>query len=130
MKKKEIVINFLLVAFAILFTYLFSYYFGLLFSFAGGSRGSFVDMTYIVGMPEAYLAAVMFLFTAFGRGSKRVWLFVLLIPVVLIQAFDPFHIYFPIAVSLISWGLGVGVKKGIEMISIKSKANKKPTITN
>jgi hypothetical protein len=116
MKKREVVVNLGLLMVAVMFAYLSAYQFGELSSLLGGSNGSFLDMTYLIGLPEAYLMAVVFLFVAFGKGNKKAWVTILLIPAVLINILDPLHIYIPIIIGLVGWGLGWGIDKGLKTI--------------
>lgn len=72
---------------------------------------------YIIGWPLAYIFLSTLLFTAFGGIKKYWWIGILLVPAVLFELyFDWIHLYFPIAIGLVGWGLGFGVEKSLKMI--------------
>ncbi len=66
----------------------------------------------IVGVPLGLIALLIFLLTGFGGNDRWWWIGVAVIPAVLFEIlFDPFHIYFPIILGLIAWGLGYVANK-------------------
>jgi|GEM_PF-2367212 hypothetical protein len=62
----------------------------------------------------AYIFFLPLLFTAVGGLKKYRWIGILLIPAAAFEVyFDWSHIYFPIIVGLVGWGVGWGVAKFI-----------------
>ncbi|MDP2676645.1 MAG: hypothetical protein Q8O83_03095 [bacterium] len=65
--------------------------------------GDFID-----GISSSFIFFLLLLFTAFGGEKKYRWIGILLVPVLIFELlFDLVHIYFPIAVGVIAWGLGM-----------------------
>lgn len=108
----KILKNVLLVLIAGIASYGFSYTFGSLY----GSFfviGGWVDMTSLIGWPLAYIFFLTFLFTAFGGEGKTKywWIGILLIPALALEVYlDPAHIYFPILLGILGWGIGWGIR--------------------
>jgi hypothetical protein len=76
--------------------------------------GTWVDLSVFSGFPIAYIFFLPLLFTAFGGLKKYWWIGILLIPAAAFEVyFDWAHIYFPIIIGLIGWGVGWGVAKFI-----------------
>lgn len=76
----------------------------------------FVDI--ITGIGLAYTFFLTLIFTAFGDKSKYWWIAILLIPVAVFEIyFDLAHLYFPIALGLAGWLLGLGILKVQRMSS-------------
>ncbi len=62
---------------------------------------------YILGAVLSYIFFITFLFTALTTKHKYWWIGILLIPAFIFECFfDLSHIYFPIILALIGWGLG------------------------
>jgi hypothetical protein len=65
----------------------------------------------IVGLPLAIIFFLSLLYTAFGHGKWKKWLYwSLVVPVLFELIFDLSHIYFPILLGLLGYGLGYGVR--------------------
>jgi hypothetical protein len=103
--------------------YFLGLYFGsvYLYFFPSIGGGLFIGLAgmalYLLGVVLAYIFFLTFLFTAFGDAKKYWWIGILLIPAALFELyFDWVHLYFPIAIGLVGWGLGLGVEKGLKMI--------------
>ncbi len=78
--------------------------------------GSFIVPSYAYdffdGLSLVYPFFLTILFTAFGGTKKYWWIGVLLLPAVAFEVyFDLSHIYFPIALGLAGWLLGLLVCK-------------------
>ena len=72
------------------------------------SGSAFVQLAAIAGLPLAYAFFLPLLFTAFGGAKKYWWIGILLLPAVAFEVyFDFSHIYFPIALGLAGWLLGL-----------------------
>ena len=79
------------------------------------SAGSFINGTALIGLPLIYIFSITLLFIVFGDQKKYWWITIALLPAALFEvAFDLRHIYFPIAIGLIGWGIGRGVEMGIK----------------
>lgn len=122
----KILRNILLIVVALVAAFILSVFFGATYSYLFKSVGgglfsmSSSASNQIIGLPIAYIFFVGLLFTAFGGSKKYWWIGILLLPAILFELyFDLIHIYFPIAVGLVGWGLGLGVEKGLKMISKK-----------
>ena len=73
--------------------------------------GSYMDVRYVIGFPLAYVFFLTLLLIAFGSSKKYLWLGILLIPAVAFELyFDLAHIYFPLALGLIGWVIGFGIR--------------------
>ena len=67
---------------------------------------------YFIGFPLTYIFFVPLLYTAFGGAKKYWWIGILLIPAILFELYVDFsHIYFPIALGIVGWLLGLAVLK-------------------
>lgn len=76
------------------------------------TAGSFVGGVTLIGLPLAYIFFLTLLFTAFGGVKKYWWIGILLIPAAAFELyFDLAHIYFPVALGLLGWGIGFGIAK-------------------
>lgn len=65
---------------------------------------------FINGFPLAYIFFIALIFTIFGDKNKYIWFAVLILPVALFEIyFERLHIYFPILIGLVGWGLGAGL---------------------
>jgi len=72
--------------------------------------GGYVDMTVLIGLPLAYIFFLIFIFTIFGDKNKYLWILFGLLPAALFEIyFERLHIYFPILIGLVGWGLGAGL---------------------
>lgn len=96
----------------LVFTGLFSQYIGNLYKKLFHDYGTFISLTSLSGAPLAYVFFLTLLFAAFG-GTRKYWILgVLLIPAVVFEAYlDLSHIYFPIALGVLGWPLGLVVRK-------------------
>src|SRR3989338_4470755 len=103
----------LLLVASILCGYFLSMRFGILYDHLfPGSLGSGLstDAAYsIFGTPLAYIFFLTLLFTTFGDKKKYWWIGILLIPALWFEiSFDLQHLYFPILLGLLGWGIGFG----------------------
>jgi len=123
---KKIVISFILLVLSIFFSYLTGYFYKLIYVVVYGSSPSGIFFIY----EEAIKLLVIFIlllifytslfFTAFGGSKKYWWIGVLLIPAAIFEIyFDLEHIYIPIAVGLLGWGVGFGISKLIKKLGWK-----------
>ena len=99
-------------------------YFGALYDYLvpGSSGGSFIgtqdSWNWIIGYPLGLVFVLTFL--SHSQGGKHVWWWniIALAPAILFETmFDPLHIYFPIVVGLIAWGLGVITNKTLRKLA-------------
>src|SRR3989344_2306959 len=61
----------------------------------------------IVGVPLGLIVLLVFLLTAIGGKNRWWWIGVAIAPAVLFELLlDPLHIYIPIILGVIAWGLG------------------------
>ncbi len=66
----------------------------------------------LIGLPLSYIFFTTLLFTAFTKREKYWWIGILLIPAFVFEFyFDSLHIYFPIILGLLGWGLGILIYK-------------------
>jgi hypothetical protein len=82
----------------------------------GGSSGLFIIYEGIAKLFFVFVLVFIFsmvlLFTAFGDRKKYWWIGILLIPAALFEIYFDFqHIYIPILLGLIGWGIGFGIRK-------------------
>jgi hypothetical protein len=97
--------------------------FGLFYTYLFPSSGGQLFIGYyglallMIGFIFSFLFFTWFIFSAFG-GNKKRWLAGFLsLPFIIILVYLDFeHIYFPIIIGLIGWGLGLGVEKGLNML--------------
>ena len=108
----------LLVLLSLVLSYFAGYFPGRVYTFLhpGIGGGSFLVPTnaaaFILGWPLAFVFFISLLFTIFGGPKKKWWIGILSAPVAILWIFgDIVTIYFPIAMGLLGWGLGLGVEK-------------------
>src|SRR3990167_2133336 len=115
-----IVVRMLLVVFSYLATIFSAVYFGALYNFLtpGFSGGTFIGAQsawdWLIGYPLGLIFLLTFLLHA--QGHKHVWWWVAIAtsPAILFELWlDPLHIYFPIALALMGWGLGYLANKAL-----------------
>lgn len=108
---------------AILFSYVLAYflgsYIGALYAYVipVSVTGSLSDAAanWLIGVPTALVIFAVFFLTSIGGRYKYVWLAVSLIPSIWFYLeFDLLHIYFPIILGLIAWGLGTIAHKTLQ----------------
>ena len=64
------------------------------------------------GVIPSYIFVLPLIFVSIGGEKKYWWIGILLIPAALFELyFDAGYIYFPIALGLLGWVLGLGVRK-------------------
>ena len=104
--------------------YYLSWYFGTLyisiFSDIIGGTGFFPGdvARSLVGMPAALIVLVVSCITTVGGKHKYWWIGVALIPAILFELLiDPLHIYFPIILGVIAWGLGTLANKALHKLA-------------
>lgn len=79
-------------------------------TFLGPASGGFSTLDSLVGLPLAFIFLVPLLFTIFGDKHKKWWMIILLIPPAAFEfSVDLKHIYFPIALGLLGWLIGLGI---------------------
>lgn len=67
---------------------------------------------FILGIPLGLIFFLTLLITAFGRGTWKKWLILSLILPGLFELFyDLSHLYFPLMLGIIGYGVGWGVRK-------------------
>jgi len=95
---------------AIFFGRIYSYFFPFIQQgFFAVSKES-VEVT--AGFVFSYIFFLVLFFTIFGDSRKYWWMGILLIPAAFFEVyFDFSRIYFPIALALAGWGLGIGLLK-------------------
>ena len=90
--------------------YLTSGIFGEFYSRIFDASGGFVDVTALIGLPLSYIFFLTLLLTAFGGNKKYWWLGILLIPATAFELYFDFdHLYFPVLIGAVGWGIGFGV---------------------
>ncbi|OHB20250.1 MAG: hypothetical protein A2854_04535 [Parcubacteria group bacterium RIFCSPHIGHO2_01_FULL_56_18] len=102
---------------AYVLAYFLAFYFGILYGYLspGSLGGSFISTEaaeWIAGFPLASVFLIVFLLHLIG--GRRVWWWIItpLIPIVVFEVvLDPLHIYVPIILGLIAWGLGIVANK-------------------
>ncbi|MBI5457029.1 hypothetical protein HY969_04810 [Candidatus Kaiserbacteria bacterium] len=68
-----------------------------------------------IGIPIALVVFVAFCITFLGGKHKYWWIGISLIPAILFEiVIDPLHIYFPIILGLIAWGLATIAHKTLK----------------
>ena len=113
----KILWNIFVIVFVSVLSWLLSYRFGMFYEYlVPGSGGSFIDGTGLVGMPFAYVFFICLFLMAFGSGRKYLWLFFSLVPAFLMYLLDIRHIYYPVLIGILGWGLGLEVEKGVKMM--------------
>ena|SRR3989344_6120119 len=67
---------------------------------------------FLFGVALSYIFFLTLIFTAFGGAKKYWWIGILLIPAAAFELyFDLAHFYFPLALGLFGWGIGLGISK-------------------
>lgn len=98
--------------------YFGSIYFGVFPGLLGG--GFFPDdaAKSFMGISLALVVLSTFSLTAVGGRSIYWWIGIALIPAILFEVLiDPLHIYFPIILGLIAWGLGHIANKTLKKLA-------------
>ncbi len=104
-----------------LLAYFLAWYIGSIYAFifprslGGGGIISVTAMEWIVGLPLAVIFLSILALNAIGGYKKWWWIVISLLPVILLEIiYDPLHIYFPIILALIAWGLGTLAHKTLQ----------------
>jgi hypothetical protein len=64
-------------------------------------------LDYLFGVPLSYTFFLVFLFTALGSLKKYWWMGILLVPAAVAEWYlEKEHLWFPIALAVVGWGLG------------------------
>lgn len=114
--------KFLILAVVVVFSYIGSPYMGSIDKGIFGSGGTWIDVSAIFGLFSGFVFLLPCLFTAFGGKWKYWWIGVLLIPATVFEVyFDFAHIYFPILLGLVGWGIGWMVAKYIKTMVVPAK---------
>ena len=115
---KHIGVNVSIIAVAIIFsvvtaTWLGAEYDSLFHIGLGGNWiGDASAWQLILGFPLALIFFISLLFVGFGKDTKHRWLMgALALPALFELVFDFSHIYFPVALGLVGYGIGWGVNK-------------------
>lgn len=83
---------------------------------SGGFFG--FDLSIVLWLSYTYVFLVTFILTSAGHRLRYWWIGVALIPILLFEILiDPPHIYFPIILGLVAWGLGYGANKALWKIA-------------
>lgn len=79
----------------------------------GGLFGFYGQLAqFLFGIILTYIFFLTLIFTAFGGAKKYWWIGILLIPATAFELyFDLAHFYFPLALGLLGWALGLGIFK-------------------
>lgn len=111
-------VRILIVIAAYVLTYVFAQFLGAfyVFLFPNTTGGSFIGapgvIEWILGLPITLIFILTFLIHTFGGKHVWWWNIIALAPAILFEiVLDPLHIYFPIILSLIAWGLGTIANK-------------------
>lgn len=71
-----------------------------------------VSLRLIIGVCSVYILLISILFIAFGGSKKYWWIGALLIPAMAFELyFNLAHIYIPLVLGLLGWGIGLGIAK-------------------
>ncbi len=71
-----------------------------------------VSLRLIIGVCSVYISLIAILFIPFGGAKKYWWIGALLIPAMAFELyFNLAHIYIPLGLSLLGWGIGFGISK-------------------
>lgn len=75
------------------------------------------DLGILVWIVFLYIFFATILLTVLGGRYKYWWIGISLLPAILFEiAIDPLHIYFPIILGLIAWGLGTMAHKVLQKL--------------
>lgn len=122
---KNFIKNITLLVVVLVLSYFTSMQFGFWYSdLTGGLGGTWIGAKgtweSIIGFPFAYIFFLILLFKLFALGNKNKWLIWLLVPALLFfGSGDLKHIYLPILLGLISFGLA----QIINIVVAKFKTN-------
>ena len=110
--------NILLLVAVLVLSYFTAGYFGSLYNyFSPLYDSSFFpipkeSMITLAGTPFAYIFFITLFFQSFGLGNRNKWTLWLLVPAMLFFASgDLQHIYLPVILGLIAWGLAILLQK-------------------
>ena len=82
------------------------------------------EATWIVGFPLDYILFLTGLFTIFGGKGKYWWIGILLIPAAVVEIyFDLPHIYFPVILGVIGWGIGYLISRFLSQGSLPPQSS-------
>jgi|GEM_PF-1451283 len=111
----------------IIFSYFFSYFLAVYFGYiyvlftTESLGGSFIPADaaqWMVGLPLALVALVTFSLHGVSGKRKWWWIIISLTPAILFEVFiDPFHLYIPLLVGLVAWGLGTLANKALRQVA-------------
>lgn len=118
--------NFLLFILAIALSLATATYFGTWYDQFSPQYGGWItdkaDAIYFAGMFFSYVFFLPFIFQIFASGNKIKWILILLIPPTLLWILaDIQHIYLPVILGLIAFGLG----KIINLMVAKTRGNER-----
>ena len=108
---KNFIKNLGLLIVVLVISYFTAEYFGMWYDKFSPQYDSFFGassevMRTVVGAPFAYVFFITFIFTLFGFGNRKKWLFWLLVPPTILWFLaDKYYIYLPIILALIAFGL-------------------------
>ena len=118
----KILRNIGLLALSLFLSYLLAMYFGRFYSSLFPNVGGLLSVSqrvgdFLIGLPLSYTFFLVLLFTAFGDKKKWWWIGIGLIPALAFELyFDFAHIYFPVAIGLVAWLLGLAIARGVAMV--------------
>ncbi len=73
---------------------------------------------WFAGLPLAMIFLIVFSLNFAGGRNKWWWIIIPLLPAILFEIFiDPLHIYIPIILGLIAWGLGTMANKTLRKLA-------------
>lgn len=117
---KSFLKNIFLLVIVLVLSYFTAEYFGTWYTKLIGSGNAWVgseeSWNFIIGFPFAYTFFTILLFQLFGSGNKNKWTIWLLIPPFLFfGASDLRHIYLPIILGLIAFGITLILQKILKL---------------
>lgn len=119
--------------FLVIFSYVLAYYlasffgifYGMIFpeSLGGGSFIPTSATEWLAGLPLAAAFFVVFFQITIGKRNMWWWAVIGLVPAILFELIiDPLHIYVPIILGLIAWGLGTMANKTLRKLHLSFMA--------
>ena len=117
--------NIIFILVALAFSYYSASYFGQAYEYLFGGEsvwiGSAESWHFIIGIIFSYTFFITLVMEAFAFGSRHKWTLWLLLPSFFITGSgDIKHIYFPILIGLVAWGLASAIRK---IFKIGTKTN-------
>jgi len=119
---KSVTVQLSLVVVSYVLAYFLGAYFGSIYAFLfpASVTGSLPDAAanWLIGAPTALVVFIFFFLISVGGKYKYWWMGVFLIPSIWFYVqFDLLHIYFPVLLGLIAWGLGTLANKTLKKLA-------------